>query len=180
MDDNIFDDGDDQDFRIEQRSTDRHMQEIYSSGYRDAYQECQEDEKLLQAGFDHSYKLFVKIGFLIGQIRSVCNYVKDSSSLARVNHRLEIIEKKCAYEKLVKWREDGEIDLSDLISKLASIESRLGEFRAILSHDKSKMNEFLSLLDLEDGLACSSVEDQTESGSNNTNQLNKMIKSLEF
>jgi hypothetical protein len=132
------------DFMIEKKSTERLMNDIQSNGYRDAYQEYSENEALIQLGFDSAYKMFTKCGFLIGQIKSLCTYssklnkIQDLSCfLARLNNKLDKIEKQFNYENLINWNEDNNnnkdhnvtLDYAQVISQVQVFEQKLLEFK---------------------------------------------------
>ena len=90
MDDFIDDEDNNRDFLIEQKSTERHLNDIKSSGFRDGTQENMENEALIQSGFDESYKIFVNLAFKIGDLRALSsNLCQDSCFLAKLNDKLD-------------------------------------------------------------------------------------------
>lgn len=108
---------------LEQRSTEKMLNDLRTSGYRDGRQRHMEDEERMQAGFDTAYKRLVRLGFQTGRVRaSVVSLVrKDSALLAAVNHRLEMIE-TFAYECCIGSDTDKYLLLdtvSNIFKKLA-------------------------------------------------------------
>ena len=147
------------DYMLDQRSTDRLMQEITSQGYRDAYQSQFEDEKLMQVGFDLAFEQLAPVSFLVGQIRSLAAHSsvlnRDSAFLARLNDKLERIERN-NYERWLEWRSDDPLlGLSDqqLESVVREHQNHLTAFKALLSQLSSarkpagSLNEAMSSLD---------------------------------
>ena len=127
------------DYLLDQRSTERAMQEITSQGYRDAYQSQFEDEKLMQVGFDIAFKKLAPVSFLVGQIRSLAAHSRilnrDSAFLARLNDKLERIERN-SYERLLEWRSDDPVTgLSDqqLETVVQEHQNHLTAFKSLLS-----------------------------------------------
>lgn len=142
-DSDMFDDfGDDEtnnnnsnkEFLIEQRTTERLLNEINTSGFRDGHQKFMEDEKYLQTGFDSAYRNLARLAFLAGRIRSLCihslYFKNDSAFLSKLTHKLEKIE-KYNYECLIKW--NGVEARLDLIEKLVNyFESKLNSLKQLI------------------------------------------------
>lgn len=131
--------GDDDDFKsnqyeiqLEQRSTERIKNEMKLQGYRDAHQKEMENEVYLQLGFDLGYKLFARISFIIGQIRSLAIYLdvfkNDSAFLAQVLNKLDQIESFSEYDKYLQWNK-LELNSSSLVLYLGSLEMKLNKFK---------------------------------------------------
>ena len=199
MDDDLYEHDDShKDFMVDQRSTERSMQDIYSNGYRDAYQKHSEDEKLLQYGFNCSYKLFVKLGLLIGQIKSICSYsssvtgkVADwSSFLARVNCKLDRIEKQYNYARLISWNKESkelEPDFRRVIETIEKIEIKLREFKEKVwfflsgsSNDIQILDGDLNQLDADVELNELAVSADVDESGNLDKKLNMLVQGLNF
>lgn len=118
---------------LEQRSTDRLLNDLRTNGYRDARQKFMEDETLMQAGFDAAYTQLVRLGFLVGQVRASSNsIVRDSATLAAINHRLDAIE-KFAFENRVHWSNDSSSPLScQFIQSVQEFSNMLSELSSSL------------------------------------------------
>ena len=122
-------------FVIEQRSTERLLDEIHSSGYRDAHQKFMEDEKQLQIGFDAAYVLFCRIGFLTGQIKSYAIYLNcfkhDSAFMAKLTDKLDKLA-RFNFENYFEWDEDMRPNLNNLKRLVASLEANFNRFKTKL------------------------------------------------
>ena len=122
------------DIQIDQRHHERHLNELYNSGYRDAYQSSMEDEKCLQIGFNAGYRAISKLSFLIGTIYSCFERYKfkDDADLYQVNHDLvklkrllETIEIKLVtnenYERIIKNSDnnnfENNLELNQILSE---------------------------------------------------------------
>ncbi len=159
-DDDFF--GDEQsvnhDYILEQRSTDRLLGEITAGGFRDGHQKFMEDEKHLQLGFDLAYRVMCKTAFFIGRIRSFSiysNHAKgDSAFLARLNQKLESIE-KYSFELYLNWSNDcnsnGNIepDFEFLVKCVAELEDKLASYANLCLNSSDFMTDsFLEGLSL--------------------------------
>ena len=95
------------DYKLEQQSTERHLRELNASGFRDGHQKWMENEALMQSGFDHAYKLFFKLAFLIGKVKSLSlqsSCLKNETLFqAKIVHKLQSIE-KCNFSTLIRWK----------------------------------------------------------------------------
>jgi hypothetical protein len=119
------------DIQIDQRYHERHLNEIFNNGYRDAFQSNMENEVYLQDGFNIGYKLMSKIGFLIGQIYSLFEKYKftnnaelyeDNYDLIKMKNLLNIIENQILnhnWEVIVKKASDlnDDIELNQILSR---------------------------------------------------------------
>jgi hypothetical protein len=197
MDDDIFED-DGKDFLIEQKSTERLMNDIYSNGYRDAFQAHSEDEKLHQKGFDDSYPLFVRLGVLLGQIRSMCSYgpimrckvANLSAFLARLNNKLDKIEKEMNYESLIAWKDNDtlEPDYSRVIESIRGFETKLTDFKdrlSVLVKDSSNsfksVDECMNSLDENVKIEYEDFDaDENPNTKKNFDLLNDLVEGLNF
>lgn len=96
----------DGDYKIEQRSTERLLNEIKISGFRDGHQKLMEDEVHLQLGFDLAYRCLARIAGMVGKIKAYSiysNYTRGNTAfLAGLNQKLELIE-KYNYGLFLKW-----------------------------------------------------------------------------
>ena len=198
MDDDFGDDINDtnnnreNDFMLEQRSTDRMREEIKSNGYRDGYQKHFEDEKLMQIGFDIAYKRLSAIAFLCGQIKSMAAYSsvfgKDSAFLARLNDKLDKIE-HFKFDNLLEWQQPnspGQVPMpneQNLIRFLDDYQQKLlklSECLATYSVTKGASNK----IDLE-ALSMEARNDSDEADVNAEAErvekdLNSLIENLNF
>ena len=183
------------DYIVEQRATERLLNELTTNGYRDARQKFAEEEKLIQLGFDIGYQQLVKLAFLTGQIRSICsnypNLKSDSAFLARLNDKLEKIE-KLNYEKLINWKvknnhdhENVEPCLNDLRIVIIDIENKLNQFKNLLfqiikTNHKTKIidliNEHLESLEIDKSVKEKIEENDLKENSNLA--INDLIKSF--
>jgi hypothetical protein len=186
------------DFLVEQRTTDRLMNDIYSNGYRDAFQSSSEDDKLLQRGFDDAYKLFVRLGALIGEIKSLCSYAplitrrvaNSSAFLARLNNKLDKIEKEMTYESLIVW--PAVSAGARLEPGYAKVSQSIGSFEAKLADFKQKLMVFLensgncqksveeSMSGLDRDVVQIEYEKEEEASKRNFDILNDMVENLNF
>jgi hypothetical protein len=135
------------DIKIDQRQHERDLNELYNSGYRDAYQANMEDEKCMQHGFNAGYKAISKISFLIGTIYSyferhkfrhdVDLHVIDHD-LIKLKALLETIETKLVtnenYEKIIKNSNDlnenfeNNLELNQIMSEFYNNLSLLKDY----------------------------------------------------
>lgn len=135
-----FDDFDetvsDNDLKIEQNYYERVLNDLFNSGYRDAFQVYMENEQQLQSGFNLSFKFNSKIAYLVGYIRSLLEvrnlkklieceqYDDDDDNILSTNRRLtdlmDNIEKQLVehsnYENLIQ----NETELNEFIKKFES------------------------------------------------------------
>ena len=136
---------------IEQRTTERLKKEMKTTGFRDGHQKEMENEYCLQFGFDLAYKLFSKLAFLIGQIRSLTVYLDE-------------IEKKTNYEIFLYWKED-KLNSDNLVNYLNSLESKLNlliKEHFLNNFNKSNILVCLNNLDLIKVEASKDNNDQSE------------------
>ncbi len=89
----IFDGTDSDQLQVDTRSSDRILDNLYSSGYKDGYQLKMDDENLMQRAFAYTYALFSKIGFLIGYIKAIhdLNSVKSAGVLEKLQEIQEVL-----------------------------------------------------------------------------------------
>ena len=153
---------------IEHRTTERLKKEMKTTGFRDGHQKEMENEHCLQFGFDLAYKLFSKLAFLIGQIRSLTVYLdvskNDSAFLAQVLSKLDEIEKKTNYEIFLYWNED-KLNSDNLVNYLNSLESKLNlliKEHFLNNFNKSNILVCLNNLDLIKVEASKDNNDQSE------------------
>ncbi|CAF1139356.1 unnamed protein product [Brachionus calyciflorus] len=183
--DDFFDEDDNKDFLIELRSTERHLNDVKTSGFRDATQEFMENESLIQSGFDSSYKIFVKLAFRIGEIRALSsNLCKNSCFLAKLNDKLDKIE-NFDYDSRIHWSFDLNNvvpDYSQVIELVNYFTSNLNDLKEILSNFSSEnlveklddnLNKFKIKIESEDDLL-----DETDS--QNVNLLNNLLENWNF
>ena len=178
------------DFRVEQRATERLLQEINASGFRDGHQKFMENESLMQSGFDHAYKLFFKLAFLVGKVKALSLhssvFKSDSLFLAKVSHKLESLE-KFEFAGLIAWkplitynvRDDQNVEakfdglealISNFESQLALLTQCIGEFNiSRSSNDLARVNYVL------DNLSVASVDSNCQQESD---ELNSIIGNL--
>lgn len=182
----MFDEEDDEntgvDYMVEMRATERLMNEIRTSGFRDGTQEFLQDEQLIQSGFDQSFKLFGKLGFLIGQIRALSSgLIKDSCFLAKLNDKLERIE-NFNYESKIEFI--GDLDQPDLVLNLASVRETIENFEINLSklRDVLFLNNGKSLNENLNNIIVPSEElvEDIDSNSENVKALNDLVESWNF
>lgn len=178
-DDFGMDGGSEQNLTFEQRSTERALNDLRTSGYRDGRQMFMEDERLIQTGFDAAYKMFVKLGMLAGQVRSLsASLVKDSATLARLNDKLEKIE-TFPYETKIEWQTEGNGDVTPLMGPVNQI---ILEYHFKLSQIKQQialsnihgLNENLNNLDVKSEKEL----EPEESDLKNVNTLNHLIENF--
>lgn len=123
-----MDDDDNEDtFAVEQRTTERHLNDLRTNGYRDARQKYMEDEALMQAGFDSSYAQLVRLGFRLGQVRILGRTSGfDSGFMAALNHRLDAVD-AVSFESLVRWSEGSDPDLTPVSDLVRRLDHALGQ-----------------------------------------------------
>ncbi len=147
-----------QDYIVEQRSTDRLLADITAGGFRDGRQKFMEDEKHLQLGFDLAYRLMCKTAFIVGKIKSFSIYSNvakgNTAFLARLNQKLETIE-KYTFELFLNWSasskssDNVEPSFECLIQCLAELENKLGAYASVCLNSGDFMaDRFLEGLNL--------------------------------
>lgn len=134
--------------KIEERDAERLKNEMKLTGYRDAYQKELENEACLQYGFDVAYKQFSRVGFLIGQIRSLVIYLDaikyDSAFLSQVFTKLDLIESYSNYELLIEWSVE-QVKADKLNAFLTNLEFKLNKFKDHLLNS-SFMTDFKQVI----------------------------------
>lgn len=132
---------------LEQRATERLKTEMKSSGYRDGIQKQMENEPHLQLGFDLAYRNFARIGFRLGQLRSLGAYLdgckSDSTFLSQLYDRLDKIENDKSYESLLVWYGERNLSADKLCAYLNSLEQKLVKLNDYFLNSSSQ-NEFKS------------------------------------
>lgn len=136
-DDFFGDDTSNNDYAVDQKSTERLLSEIRASGFRDSFQEHMEDEQHLQLGFDMAYPLICRIAFISGKIRSFgiySNLMKGNSALlAHLNAKLEAIE-KYSFHLYLDW--------SIVSSSSEKCVPAAGEFTVVLNELELRLTRF--------------------------------------
>ena len=130
------------DLGVEQRATERKLNELTVSGYRDGRARHSDDEALIQLGFDLGYKQLARIAFASGQLKAACfqstraQLARDSAFMARLAHKLEQLETH-AYERVLRWHMSPatsgvDVSADELARVLASVERRLVDFKTFV------------------------------------------------
>ncbi len=178
------------DFKIEQRATERHLKELNGSGFRDGHQKWMENELITQSGFDHAYKLFYKLGFLTGKIKSVTlqsNAIKNDNALqAKILQKLQAIE-KFNFTRLIKWKilitynthdeNNLEPNFDELVNAINYYETQLSLLnKSILAYNVRNSNELANLNLILDNLNVMHIE--TSEQKQESDELNIIIENL--
>lgn len=174
------------DFLVEQKTTERHLNQIKVNGFRDGTQSFMENEALIQQGFDSSYKIFSSLGFQLGEIRALGPLVcKDSCCLAKLNDKLDKIE-NFNYESRIHWSFDSSNvipDFSQVIETVNYFKDKLNELKQILmsfSNEKSiqKLNDNLNKISIKYDDEQDDIMDEEER--KNFKLLNNLIENWNF
>ena len=179
------------DYKLEQQSTERHLRELNASGFRDGHQKWMDNEALMQLGFDHAYKLFFKLAFLIGKVKSLS---LQSSSLknetlfqAKIVHKLQSIE-KCNFSTLIRWKmliTYNTRDVNNVEPNFEEIEKLINYYiaqleilnKSILAFGTSKsFNELSNLNSILDNFNV--MSNQTSEQTLENEELNSIIENL--
>ncbi len=137
---------------LEQRSTERLKSQIKATGYRDGIQKFMENETHLQLGFDLAYSFFARIGFFVGQFRSLGTYLdsckKDSVFLTQLYDKLEKIENN-NYELFLIWSDERKLNANNLDIYLKNLEIKIFKLKEYVFNSSSdcdfKSNILLAL-----------------------------------
>ena len=157
----------DDEYKIEQRSTERLLNDIKISGFRDGHQKLMENEVHLQLGFDLAYRCLARIAGMIGKLKAYSiysNYTRGNTTfLAVLNQKLDLIE-KYNYELFLNWdknpnqtSEKVEPNAESMIELLPELERKLIVFEQKffnLSTSDLKAVLNLSELDLTADMIC--------------------------
>lgn len=173
---------------VDQKSTERHLNEIRSSGFRDAHQLFMENEQLMQVGFDQAYESIVKIAFLCGQLKAICSNSatlhKDTAFLAKLNDKLDKIQTH-PYEMKLGWRVEEtsrsvQIDPSEFKDFLKQYEDKLNSLKSQLvsfKNNSSELGEKLNQLEMQN--ASDDMNDEEEGQEMaKFHQLNDLLETL--
>lgn len=179
-DDDFYGETDNSDYKIEQRSTERLLNDVKASGFRDGHQKLMEDEKHLQLGFDLSYPLMCRVAYLVGTIKSYNNYSQftkgNTAFMSKLVMRLDLIE-KYNYQLYLNW-----LDLCNY-SKDLTVQPSSDRLIDILRDIEQKLTKFetdflnLNTNDLETGLDLSQLGLTSDMVDREQLYLNKDVKS---
>jgi len=147
------------DYKIEQRSTERLLEEIKISGFRDGHQKLMEDEPQMQLGFDLAYRCLCRVAHLVGKIKAYIIYSSftkgNTAFLAKVNTKLELIE-KYNYGLYLEWENvDRTCDkvvpaAESLVEVLLELENKFVNFeQAFFNLSTRDLEAALDLSDLD-------------------------------
>lgn len=177
--------GDESDFSVEKKTTERHLNEIKTNGFRDGTQSFMENETLIQQGFDSSYKIFSTLGFRLGEVKALGPLVcKDSCFLAKLNDKLDKIE-NFNYDTQIHWSFDSNSVVPDYTQVMDIVNYflvKLSELKQILMSFSSEK----SLQKLDDNLNKITIkyDDQDdfmdEEEKKNINSLSNLLENWNF